>query len=177
VNPFKVQKAKIVLIHKAKVESIQPVLRTKIAYTSTVINVAGGDNTTSSSSPFIKLDPNGEDIFGINNILGEFLNVGIFDTPYVDDTVRLSRTAGPVSDQLRVFVRQQGTSSLPLTSKNEDNNEGVSSAMTMELDADMAVEDDVTSSEVMVQSVNDDEDFEDPFGLAMPEANNDNEEE
>jgi hypothetical protein len=177
VNPFKVQKAKIVLIHKAKVESIQPVLRTKIAYTSTVINVAGGDNTTSSSSPFIKLDPNGEDIFGINNILGEFLNVGIFDTPYVDDTVRLSRTAGPVSDQLRVFVRQQGTSSLPLTSKNEDNNEGVSSAMTMELDADMAVEDEVTSSGVMVQSVNDDEDFEDPFGLATPEADNDNEEE
>lgn len=177
VNPFKVQRAKIVLIHKAKVESIQPVLRTKIAYTSTVINVAGGDST---SSPLIKLDPNGEDIFGINNVLGEFLNVGIFDTPYVDDTVRLSRTSGPVSEQLRVFVRQRGASSLPLTSSsNDDDKAGVSSAMVIELDADMAVEDEATSSGDMSPSVRDDadEDFDDPFGLALPEADNDNEEE
>jgi hypothetical protein len=178
VNPLKVQRAKIVLIHKAKVESIQPVLRTKIAYTSTVINVAGGDNT-SSSSPFIKLDPNGEDIFGINNVLGEFLNVGIFDTPFVDDTVRLSRTSGPVSEQLRVFVRQQGASSLPLTSNDDDDKAGVS-AKVIELDADKIVEDEITtSSEVMSPSVSDDadEDFDDSFGLALPEADNDNEEE
>lgn len=180
VNPFKVQKAKIVLIHKATVESIQPVLRTKIAYTSTVINVAGGDNTSSSSSsPFIKLDPNGEDIFGINNVLGEFLNVGIFDTPYVDDTVRLSRTSGPVSEQLRVFVRQQGASSLLLTSNDDDDKAGVS-AKVIEIDADKIVEDEITtSSEVMSPSVSDDadEDYDDPFGLALPEADNDNEEE
>ena len=179
VNPLKVQRAKIVLIHKAKVESIQPVLRTKIAYTSTVINVAGGDNTSSSSSPFIKLDPNGEDIFGINNVLGEFLNVGIFDTPFVDDTVRLSRTSGPVSEQLRVFVRQQGASSLPLTSNDDDDKAGVS-AKVIELDADKIVEDEITtSSEVMSPSVSDDadEDFDDPFCLALPEADNDNEEE
>lgn len=122
VNPFKVQKAKIVLIHKAKVESIQPVLRTKIAYTSTVINVAGGDNTT-SSLPFIKLSPDGEDIIGLNNIMGEFLNVGTFDTPYVDDTVRLSRTSGPVSDQLRVFVRQHRASSLSSLVTSNDNDD------------------------------------------------------
>jgi hypothetical protein len=52
------------------------------------------------------LDPDGEDVFGLNNVLGDFLNVGYFDTPYVDDDVRLSRTSGPVSEQLRVFVRE-----------------------------------------------------------------------
>ena len=51
------------------------------------------------------LDPDGGDVFGLNNVLGEFLNVGYFDTPYVDGDVRLSRTSGPASEQLRVFVR------------------------------------------------------------------------
>ena len=51
------------------------------------------------------LDPDGGDVFGLNNVLGEFLNAGYFDTPYVDGDVRLSRTSGPVSEQLRVFVR------------------------------------------------------------------------
>lgn len=36
VNPFQVKKSKVVLVHKAEVESVAPVLRTKIAWTSSV---------------------------------------------------------------------------------------------------------------------------------------------
>ena len=67
------------------------------------------------------LDPDGEDVFGLNNVLGDFLNVGYFDTPYVDADVRLSRTSGPVSEQLRVFVRE---GSALLASLDDDAGDG-----------------------------------------------------
>ena len=62
----------------------------------TVFNVAG-------SSQFF--NPDGEDVFGVNNLLGD-LQAGTFDTPYVDEEVRISRSSGPVLEQLRVFVRE-----------------------------------------------------------------------
>lgn len=97
VNPLQVKKSKVVLVHKAEVESTKPVLRTKIAWTSSILNVAG-------TSQFF--EPEGEDVFGVNNIFGEFANVGTFDTPFVDGDIRVSRTSGPVTEQLRVFVRE-----------------------------------------------------------------------
>ena len=108
VNPLQIAKAKAVLVHKAEVESTTPVLRTKIAYISTVFNVAG-------SSQFF--NPDGEDVFGVNNLLGD-LQAGTFDTPYVDEEVRISRSSGPVLEQLRVFVRE---GSLLLDSEGIDN--------------------------------------------------------
>jgi hypothetical protein len=36
VNPLKLKKAKVVLVHRAEVESTRPVLRTRIAWTSSV---------------------------------------------------------------------------------------------------------------------------------------------
>jgi len=97
-----------VLVHKAEAESTTPVLRTKIVYISTVFNVAG-------SSQFF--NPDGEDVFGVNNLLGD-LQAGTFDTPYVDEEVRISRSSGPVLEQLRVFVRE---GSLLLDSEGIDN--------------------------------------------------------
>ncbi|KAL9188121.1 hypothetical protein ACHAXT_006499 [Thalassiosira profunda] len=96
VNPLQVKKSKVVLVHKAEVESVKPVLRTKIAWTSSVLNVAG----TSQN-----LDPDGADVFGLNNLLGEFQS-GSFDTVFVDEDIRVSRSPGPVLEQLRVFARK-----------------------------------------------------------------------
>eukprot|EP00569_Conticribra_weissflogii_P009305 CAMPEP_0171361454 /NCGR_PEP_ID=MMETSP0879-20121228/1971_1 /TAXON_ID=67004 /ORGANISM="Thalassiosira weissflogii, Strain CCMP1336" /LENGTH=666 /DNA_ID=CAMNT_0011868119 /DNA_START=309 /DNA_END=2309 /DNA_ORIENTATION=- len=100
LNPLGVTNGKVVLIHKAEVESVMPVLRTKIAWTSSVVNVAG------KSQPF---SPEGSDLLGLNNLLGEFLATGTFDTLYVDDDVRVTRTSGPLFERLRVFVRADST--------------------------------------------------------------------
>lgn len=61
------------------------------------VNVAG-------TSQFF--EPDGADVFGANNPLGEFLNIGTFETPFVDKDIRISRTRGPVFEQFRVFVRK-----------------------------------------------------------------------
>lgn len=123
VNPLQVKNSKVVLIHNAEVESVSPILRTKIAWVSSVLNVAG-------TSQFFEED--GADVFGLNNLFGEFLNVGSFDTPYVDEDIRVSRsTNGPLLEQLRVFVRA-GSNIL------SDNNEMLDS-----LTAEMRVEEEI----------------------------------
>lgn len=116
VNPLQVKTSKVILIHKAEVESVKPVLRTKISWTSSVLNVAG------TSQLF---DPEGSDVFGLNNLFGEFLNAGTFDTPFVDEDIRISRTSGPVLEQLRVFIRKG--------SKLLDDDEGMMDSLTAEL--------------------------------------------
>ena len=122
INPLQISKGKVVLIHKAEIESSKPILRTKISWTSSVLNVAG------ESQYF---DTEGDDVFGINNILGEFINVGTFDTPYVDEDVRISRSSGPVFETLRVFVKK-GSSLL-----DED------STLLENLSAELRVEEDM----------------------------------
>ncbi|EJK54506.1 hypothetical protein THAOC_25860 [Thalassiosira oceanica] len=134
VNPLQIAKAKAVLVHKAEVESTTPVLRTRIAYISTVFNVAG-------SSQFF--NPDGEDVFGVNNLLGD-LQAGTFDTPYVDEEVRISRSSGPVLEQLRVFVREGTTTIL--------DSEGIENLM-----AELEVEDEGKATvESSVRKVADD---------------------
>lgn len=50
------------------------------------------------------LDPDGQDVLGINSPLKEF-QAGTFETTYLDDSLRISRTTMGSVDQLRVYVR------------------------------------------------------------------------
>ena len=95
INPLDVTKSKLVLIHKASMEEGR---KTSLALKSVVWNVAGSSTL---------LDPNGKDLLGINLPWGEFVNGGDFETTFMDDTIRISRTPaqGLAPDVLRVFVR------------------------------------------------------------------------
>jgi hypothetical protein len=126
VNPLQVKNSKVVLIHNAEVESVSPILRTKIAWVSSVLNVAG-------TSQFFEED--GADVFGLNNLFGEFLNVGSFDTPYVDEDIRVSRsTNGPLLEQLRVFVR----SGSKVLSDNDEMLDSLTAEMRVEEEIEVA---------------------------------------
>lgn len=96
INPLEVTNQQVVLVHKADVESTIPFISTKLALESVVLKVAGKSQY---------LDPDGADLLGVNVPFGEFLNSGSFDTTYLDDELRISRSKVGVVDQLRVFVR------------------------------------------------------------------------
>ncbi|VEU41386.1 unnamed protein product [Pseudo-nitzschia multistriata] len=139
INPLKVSDTKVVLKHKAEVEGTIPVIKTKLSLEAVVVNVAGESKN---------LDPNGEDVLGINIPFGEFLNAGSFDTTYVDDSMRISRSkVGPV-DQIRVFVKADNTES--------DADEEVVAATVVEdddLDDDEIVDDDLDDDEIVESAV------------------------
>jgi PAP_fibrillin len=96
LNPLDVSKSKLSLIHTATTEGGAGSLKTKLALKSIVLNVAG-------TSTFLEAD--GKDLLGVNLPWGEFTNTGVFETTYMDDTLRVSRGKQGLFEQLRVFVR------------------------------------------------------------------------
>ncbi|GAX10670.1 hypothetical protein FisN_14Lh178 [Fistulifera solaris] len=124
-NPLQVSKSKVVLCHQAQVSpSDSSLFTTKLTLTSVVLNVAG----TSAM-----LDPQGADVWGVNlpgvqDVLGR----DTFETTYLDDTLRISRTQAGFIDQLRLFVRDPPT----VFGEKEDDEYVVVSELVDEGDAD-----------------------------------------
>jgi hypothetical protein len=98
INPLQISESKVTLIHKAQIESTEPVIKTKLSLTSIVVNVAGKSKV---------LSPEGADVLGVNLPFGDFLNTGSFETTYMDDKLRISRSKIGIVDQLRVFIRSE----------------------------------------------------------------------
>lgn len=159
INPLKVSETKVVLKHKAEVEGTIPVIKTKLSLEAVVLNVAGESKN---------LDPKGEDVLGINIPFGDLLNAGSFDTTYVDETTRISRSkVGPV-DQIRVFVKTDDNSDDDTVEEtvaasvvdddldddeivdDDDDDEIVDIALNVEVDEDQTrdEEDDLSPSDI-----------------------------
>mmetsp|Transcript_4529 Transcript_4529/g.10704 ORF Transcript_4529/g.10704 Transcript_4529/m.10704 type:complete len:357 (-) Transcript_4529:1500-2570(-) len=132
INPLEVTKEEVILVHKADVESTIPFINTKLALESIVLNIAGKSQY---------LEPEGADLLGVNVPFGEFLNSGSFDTTYVDDELRISRSKVGVVDQLRVFVREASTKTVVV----EETEEPVADAEIVDAPSD--VEDEGTNGD------------------------------
>jgi len=135
INPLAVSKSKLVLIHKATVESTQDPLEVGLSLKSVVLNVAG-------TSTF--LEPNGKDITGINVPLGDFLNAGSFETTYMDDELRISRGKTVAGNQLRIFLRK-GRVDKDLAVKEIEDGVPVGGGVGAELDVDETVDPDFSN--------------------------------
>jgi len=136
MNPLQVSQSKVTLVHKAGLESITP-LNTKLSLASVIVNVAGKSQI---------LDPNGADILGINVPFGEFLNAGAFETTYMDDKIRISRSKVGIVEQLRVFLRSELEATAPATTANNDDN--VIDATIVSKDDNQGDEEELASDDV-----------------------------
>jgi len=118
-NPLALTRAKVTLCHNANIESMSPLLRTKISLKSVIITVAGKSQY---------LEPEGADVLGINvPPIQDILNAGVFDTTYADSVLRISRgpaVSGFLDEQLRVFLRA--------SSNREDEIESMESVEELE---------------------------------------------
>jgi hypothetical protein len=134
---LQVSDSKVVLKHKAEIESVIPTIKTKLSlqsivgkYSSKNRNSRGIKDATSLATTCFDLSiyltqkhtsklnravnvagrsqilkSSGDDVLGINVPFGEFLNAGSFETTYMDDSIRISRSKVGIVEQIRVFIK------------------------------------------------------------------------
>ena len=97
------------------------------------------------------LEPTGADVLGINIPFGELLNAGSFETTFLDDSMRVSRSkTGPV-DQLRVFVKAETKKKDTIATSSDDE---------IDIDDDDEIVDDDDELAIDAEVIDDDDDDE-----------------
>jgi PAP_fibrillin len=116
LNPLQLNQVKATLVHSASIVPTVTPITVEITLKSIVLNVAG-------TSSVLKVD--GQDVLDLQlppPIQTEFFstNTGRFETTYVDETLRISRSKLLGVDQLRIFVRNVGAAAAETDALNEE---------------------------------------------------------
>jgi len=97
------------------------------------------------------LDPSGEDVLGINIPFSEYVGAGSFETTFLNESMRVSRSkVGPV-EQIRVFIKaddQAVASVVSVVEEDEDDDELADN----DDDDDELADDSIVDADVVVES-------------------------